>query len=211
MKKTTIKADTPHYIFKNPNYYTIGAQSFAYYKNFLDKKELSWIEEYAKTLHFRGATTGGIDETPNNNPDKRKSKTGWITYNLDTQTLYDKIFESAANNPWGFDVTGIHDALQYTLYPADIEDSYYHSHRDAGLHYWYRKVSMTIQLSDPGEFEGGGFEIEDPGGDGEWISTPHIQKGDMIMFPSILRHRALPVTGGLRKSLVVWVSGPPLR
>ena len=48
MKKNTIKADTPHYIFKNPNYYTLGAQSFAYYKNFLDKKELSWIEEYAK-------------------------------------------------------------------------------------------------------------------------------------------------------------------
>ena len=112
---------------------------------------------------------------------------------MDTQWLYDKIFESAANNIWGFDVTEIHDALQYTLYPRELEDSYYHSHRDAGLHYWYRKISMTIQLSDPDEFEGGGFEIEDPGGDGEWISTPHTQQGDMIMFPSILRHRALPV------------------
>ena len=28
---------------------------------------------------------------------------------------------------------------------------------------------MTIQLTEPDEFEGGGLQIEDPGGDGEWI------------------------------------------
>ena len=208
--KQVIKADSPHYIFRNPNEYSVGGQSFAYYKNFFDTKELDWIEKYSKTLTFGGATTGAATK-PTENPEKRKSKTGWISYNLDTQILYDKIFTAAANNPWGFDVTGIKDALQYTLYPAEVEEQYYHAHRDAGPDYWYRKISMTIQLSDPDDFTGGGFEVEDPGGDGEWVSTPHTQKGDMIMFPSILRHRALQVTGGLRKSLVVWVSGPPLR
>ena len=38
----------------------------------------------------------------------------------------------------------------------------------------------------------------------------HIQdRGDMIMFPSFMRHQALPVTKGTRKCLVIWISGPP--
>ena len=88
---------------------------------------------------------------------------------------------------------------------------FYSPHRDLGPGQFWRKVSMTIQLTDPDEFEGGGLQVEHPGGTEEWADTPHNDRGDMIMFPSFMRHQALPVTKGTRKCLVIWISGPPLK
>jgi PKHD-type hydroxylase len=209
MKKITQASSSPHYVFK-PDSLSVAEATFVTVKNFLNKKELGWIEKYVKTIDMENAKTGGGDNS-GLNPEKRKGKVGWIQYNLDTRWLYDKIFEQACNNPWDFDVTGIHDSLQYTLYPTEVGDSYYKAHRDAGPQFYWRKISMTIQLSDPDDFEGGGVEIEDPGGNQDWIKVPHEDRGDMVVFPSIMRHRALPVTKGTRKALIVWVSGPPLR
>ncbi len=36
-------------------------------------------------------------------------------------------------------------------------------------------------------------------------------KGRMIFFPSFLIHRVAPVTQGIRRSLVIWVTGPKFR
>ena len=46
--------------------------------------------------------------------------------------LFDKIFGVAYQNIWGLDVTGIHDSIQYTIYPAENEEQCYQSHRDGG-------------------------------------------------------------------------------
>ena len=94
---------------------------------------------------------------------------------------------------------------------TDMETMFYDAHRDLGPGQFWRKVSMTIQLTDPDDFEGGGLQVEHPGGTEEWVDTPHDDRGDMIMFPSFMRHQALPVTKGTRKCLVAWISGPPLR
>lgn len=210
MKELYQASDSPHYVFKYPNQSFVGETPFTYQKNFLNKKELKLIEKLSKTLSYEPAQVGGgLDGRIEKQ--KRNGKIGWISYNMDTKWLFDKIFGVAYQNIWGLDVTGIHDALQYTIYPAENEEQYYHSHRDGGPGTWWRKVSMTIQLSEPDEFEGGGLQIEDQGGDGKWLDAPHEDRGDMIMFPSFMRHQALPVTKGTRKCLVIWISGPPLR
>ena len=36
-------------------------------------------------------------------------------------------------------------------------------------------------------------------------------RGALIVFPSFVLHRVVPVTSGIRKSLVVWVAGPEFR
>jgi PKHD-type hydroxylase len=36
-------------------------------------------------------------------------------------------------------------------------------------------------------------------------------KGMVILFPSWVIHRVTPVTKGVRKSIVVWVTGPKFR
>jgi len=82
-----------------------------------------------------------------------------------------------------------------------------------------RKLSMTCQLTDGSEYEGG--ELEFDFRDYE----PHIReehkhlrkckqilpKGSIIVFPSFVWHRVKPVTKGVRYSLVVWHLGYPFK
>jgi PKHD-type hydroxylase len=64
---------------------------------------------------------------------------------------------------------------------------------------------MSVQLSEPDEYEGGELEFLN-------FEQP-IPKdiGSLIVFPSYLVHRVNPVTRGLRRSMVSWISGPPFR
>ncbi|MFT7073376.1 MAG: PKHD-type hydroxylase [Patiriisocius sp.] len=66
---------------------------------------------------------------------------------------------------------------------------------------------MTIQLSDPNDYEGGDlrFMINK-----EIVNAPK-EKGTIIIFPSFIMHRVTPITKGTRQSIVGWVSGPPYR
>ena len=69
-----------------------------------------------------------------------------------------------------------------------------------------RKLSVTIQLSDSNDYEGGDFVF-----DQEYQSPdPKAlrKKGTILVFPSPIRHAVKPVTKGTRKSLVAWVEGP---
>ena len=71
-----------------------------------------------------------------------------------------------------------------------------------------RKLSMSIQLSDPSEYEGGELEIVD------YSNRTHIlpkEKGMFIVFDSRIPHRVNPVTSGKRIALVGWANGPKLR
>ena len=68
-----------------------------------------------------------------------------------------------------------------------------------------RKISIVVQLSDPLEYEGGELQISDGGTNRVCEKT----KGTIIIFPSYLLHRVTPVTKGTRRSLVLWVTGPP--
>ena len=78
--------------------------------------------------------------------------------------------------------------------------------------YLARKLSMTIWLNDPDEYEGGEFDIEirGPRMDVRY-DTLKLKKGSIVVFPSDKWHRVRPVTSGVRKSLVTWFRGPPLR
>jgi PKHD-type hydroxylase len=82
-----------------------------------------------------------------------------------------------------------------------------------------RKLSMTCQLTDGSEYEGGELEFDfrnyDPHMRDE--SKHRIQckeilpKGSIIVFPSFVWHRVKPVTKGVRYSLVVWNLGYPFK
>ena len=73
-----------------------------------------------------------------------------------------------------------------------------------------RKLAMTVQLSDPSEYEGGDFQVW-IGGDESNIQTIPRKKGDIAIFPAYLMHRVTPITRGHRKCLVFWTGGRPLR
>ena len=67
-----------------------------------------------------------------------------------------------------------------------------------------RKLTVVCLLND--DFEGGEFQVR-------LYSdyTAPLQKGTIIAFPSILEHRVVPVTSGIRYSATVWFNGPRFR
>ena len=96
-------------------------------------------------------------------------------------------------------------------YPQQVQigryakDGHYDWHIDAQLpdtEGFQRKLSCSILLNDASEYEGGDLEIR-----GVKIAPPKT-RGTVIVFPSILEHRVLPVTEGVRYSAVCWTMGP---
>ena len=71
-----------------------------------------------------------------------------------------------------------------------------------------RKLSFTLQLSDPDEYEGGNVQLIDEAG--RSYIAPR-QRGTIILFDSRTQHRVIKVKKGVRKSIVGWVLGPRWR
>ena len=121
------------------------------------------------------------------------------------------------------------DPIQYTEYDEGGKYDWHtdqappmQDHRDGVLK--VRKISMTLFLNDPSDYEGGEFDVEiwgpkgsigndprfkDKGNEEERYVTFKESKGNAVFFQSDQFHRVRPVISGLRKSLVVWFIGPP--
>lgn len=70
-----------------------------------------------------------------------------------------------------------------------------------------RKVTAVVQLSDPDAYEGGALQFMiDPN-----IYTAPRTQGTLVLFPSWLRHRVLPIDLGLRQTINMGFWGPPFR
>jgi PKHD-type hydroxylase len=127
----------------------------------------------------------------------------WLEPAPDTHWLYHKLgllFDEQAR-AYGFELTGFADALQYTMYGPG---QHFDWHMDLGPGPTsVRKLSMTLQLSDGGQYEGGALEFLNAPG------LPQMRPaGSAIFFPSYLAHRVAPITSGTRRSLVAWGCGP---
>ena len=68
-----------------------------------------------------------------------------------------------------------------------------------------RKLSISIQLTNPEEYEGGELKLYD-GDDEEGIVMDKTQ-GTLIIFPSYVLHEVMPMNKGERNSLVTWITG----
>jgi PKHD-type hydroxylase len=76
-----------------------------------------------------------------------------------------------------------------------------------------RKISMTINLNFPGEYEGGNLKIDfGPHSPNRYHEVIEIRpQGSMIVFPSYIHHQVTPITRGTRCSLVLWCLGKPFK
>ena len=146
---------------------------------------------------------GGIVDT-----ETRTSHISWIPFSKMTEMYKDieKIMKATNGNHFGFDDVQITELAQYTEYPSG---GFYDWHMDSDLNFTHeppvRKISMTCLLSHESEFEGGELEIE------KEDNKVKLVQGQAVFFASFIRHRVAPVTRGIRKSLVMWFGGPPLR
>tara|TARA_R110000803_G_scaffold179053_1_gene241484 strand:+ start:3013 stop:3630 length:618 start_codon:yes stop_codon:yes gene_type:complete len=186
--------------------------TYSYVENFLSKKECEKIIEIGKKLNLHsGKARTNISNFKNtkNKPELnfkiRKSNNSFIYPNEDTFWLYKKLVDSLTdlnNKFFKFDITAFNEGLQFTNYTSP--SGHYNMHTDNLLNGPIRKLSLTIQLSDPLEYEGGNLEL---------ISQPEPylakkEQGTLSVFPSYVLHKVSPVTKGERNSLVGWVTGP---
>lgn len=136
----------------------------------------------------------------------RQSEVMWIPKTSDHEWIYLRIMNvigEANSTFFNMDITEILEDVQYTEYDSEYS-GHYDWHIDVGGQKCARKLSISIQLSDPSTYDGGElqFDHEEPA---------NTEKGCAIVFPSYKRHRVTPVTRGKRCALVVWIAGPPLR
>jgi hypothetical protein len=97
--------------------------------------------------------------------------------------------------------------LQYTVYGNDqFYNWHVDSHPSTDNKETVRKLSLSIQLSDESEYEGGELQLIDDVS--RSIYTVPKKKGSLVVFDSRLRHRVKKVKSGQRKSLVAWAVGP---
>lgn len=138
--------------------------------------------------------------------DYRISDIAWIEPDADAQWLYHRLalLFAHANASYGFELAGFAEALQFTAYG---EGQYFAWHADLGLgETACRKLSMTIQLTEPDAYTGGDLQFH--GGADMPVAR---SRGTATFFPSYLAHQVTPVTSGLRRSLVAWGYGPSFR
>jgi len=150
-----------------------------------------------------GGGNGGVVDTKT-----RTSHISWIPFNKmpEMYSTLEQIVNKTNNNHFGFEGIQITEQAQYTEYPSG---GFYDWHIDSDIVGMneppVRKISMTCLLSHESEFEGGGLELMSDGK----IARP--KQGQAIFFASYIRHRVIPITKGIRKSLVMWFGGPSFK
>jgi len=152
----------------------------------------------------------GMDNPEKSGTDTKKRITtiSWIPFK-EMSHMYEElnVFVQRANrNHFGFEDIRIAEPAQFTEYPVG---GFYDWHMDCDVVMAHeppvRKISMTLLLNDPSEFEGGHLELMGPG------KFAELKQGHAICFASFLNHRVQAVTKGMRQSLVVWFGGHPFK
>jgi PKHD-type hydroxylase len=173
--------------------------------------ELDAIEAYGDRLSLSAAPIVGQPEQTGGKLDQRSriTRTAWIERNPETLWLYDRMQQVIGrlnSSTYQFDLRGFSDPFQYTVYHGD-EGGHYDWHIDQGPTGEQRKLSISLQLTDPARY--GGCELEFFAG--KLLEIAPKERGTMIAFPSYTLHRVTPIVSGTRKSVVVWVTGPKFK
>ena len=180
---------------------------YYWFETGFDSEELSRIEQMTSNLEWEVAATGQDDTSKIS--DYRKSKIKWCPHNNQWLWVYEKLHDmlvEANDAMWKFDLSHMRETIQYTEYYS-ANGGGYNWHMDCGIGIQnQRKLSVTVQLSDSSEYEGGDLQFNI----GKHMTAPR-GKGNVVIFPSFYLHRVTPVTSGTRKSFVLWVGGEPYK
>ena len=186
----------------------VNQTNYYWFEEGFTPEELLKIETQVAELPFQVAVTEQGGQEEGKNLDSRSSSIKWIPFSENTKWIYDKIGTMAyeANKEmYNFDLNFMPEQIQYTEYYG-TDKGHYDWHMDIGSQGFmpFRKLSVTVQLSGPDEYEGGDLQFWTGGQ--QPINGPR-GKGNVVIFPSFLLHRVTPVYEGTRKSFVLWLGG----
>ena len=157
---------------------------------------------------------------------KRNSNIVWLNDKWIYKEIHPYVHEANKLAGWNFD-WDFSESCQFTKYKlnqyydwhCDSWDKPYDKTDDPNSHGKIRKLSMTCQLTDGSEYQGGELQFDcrnyDPhmrDEDKHLLTVKEIlPKGSIVVFPSFVWHRVQPVTKGTRYSLVIWNLGYPFK
>ena len=204
-----------------------------YFKSALTPRFCDEVIKYALSQKEEMARTSGFGHKELNKKEvldlkrKRNSDLVWLNDTWIYKEIQPYVFAANKNAGWNFEWHRT-ESCQFTKYKLN---QYYDWHCDSSDkpyvkkntndpdHGKIRKLSMTCQLTDGSEYEGGELEFD------YRDYEPHtreedkhlkkckeiLPKGSIIIFPSFIWHRVKPVTKGIRYSLVAWHLGHPFK
>jgi PKHD-type hydroxylase len=186
---------------------------WCYFKSFFDKDTCEKIIRDAQILTVQDAMVG-LGNTEVVHTQSRRSKIRFISDgDWRFQYVFDALWKNAikAND----DFFNVHITRLNFIQLAEYDSSYQGEYKDHHDVFWlnddahyHRKLSAIIQLSDPNSYEGGDFVMTDA----KYPIDPDVkEQGTFAFFPSMMRHRANPVTRGTRYSIAAWFEGPKWR
>ena len=170
---------------------------YSYWQGAFTKEECKKIIQIAKKK-------GMIKGTTRSKSDVRESKISWLYSSDEMEWVFRRVTDMVLDlnkRFFNFDIFGLNEGFQFTNYKAPSNK--YGKHVDRSSDFIVRKLSISIQLTDPKEYEGGELYLYE---DDKGVLMDKKQ-GTLIMFPSYVLHEVKPVTKGERNSLVTWVTG----
>lgn len=183
---------------------TYELHSHTFYQKAFDDDEIEKIKNLVCFDVLQDGAIGGLEDR-SVSKDVRDSKVFFIQPSDKSEWLYRKLTDLINHMNaqfYGFELTQM-EALQFTKYGVG---EFYDKHIDTISSFIGspRKLSFSLQLTDPLEYDGGELHIHES-------VTPIVaskEKGMLNIFPSFMLHEVTPVTRGTRQSLVGWVNGP---
>ena len=215
---------------------------YYYFQSALTPRICDDIVQYGKAHNPEMAVTGGFGREDNkenfkvdgslkksaikNLQKKRKSDICWMNDHWLYKEIHPFIHKANKEAGWNFEWDWS-ESCQFTKYEVgqfydwhtDSWNVPYNKPDDPNTNGKIRKLSVTISLSDPSEYEGGNLEF-DFRNQVDWVNNKKAKikecteirpRGSIIVFPSFVWHRVNPVTTGTRYSLVIWNLGRPFK
>jgi len=156
--------------------HTHQVNAYCYYENIFDDDMVQGIIDAGEKIGTDKAYVGGDFNAPGRVAEEiRKTDIAWLN--------------ATQENAWLF---------------RKLTDVILVDHHFQGAGQFPRKLSFSMQLTDPSEYEGGNTRLITSH---EPFDIPKT-KGSITFFPSYTLHDVQPITKGTRKALVGWVLGP---
>ena len=177
----------------------------------LHRNQIDWLLDYmshSPDYEFIQAGVCGTDDPEEVLKSRRTTITSVNNETFVVQEM-EKALREVNDEFFHFPLTGWQCGTQATYY-TNAGDKY-DWHRDGDgepeEETGCRRLSISLVLSDPEDYEGGEFEIKDHLGN---IDSLKPAWGTAIIFPSTSIHRVKPIISGERISFVNWMNGLPI-
>jgi|TARA_B100000287_G_C20546106_1_gene746617 PKHD-type hydroxylase len=197
------------------------------------------VPPIADKTHEEFVKETGLKDSENNSY-VRDSETAWFNDQWAYDMIWPYLTEANEKSGWKYDID-FGESIQFTKYGLN---QFYGWHADGGSCHLnaykrcidgvtpkdpkkanqytknknligkVRKISVTINLNKPGDYDGGNlkFDYGPHAGKERFHECEEIRpQGSIIFFPSYTYHQVTPITRGTRYSLVLWVCGKPFR